>query len=493
MGSYNVNFPPFRDMVNEPFAGLWKNKRRIKLLWGGRGSGKSIAAIRLLILRALVLPYFKCICVRKVYDTCKESQWEAIRDEIEKMGLSDLFIFRVQPLDICVKHNRNRFLFRGLDKPDKLKGIKEPTHAWYEEGSQISREDWITVSTCLRSGTKKTRLEEIFTFNPETNGEQYEEFWIYKDLLAGHTKNTFDSAIEVENPVTGDPMRLEYSSIWSDYTCNPHLPPEFITFLESLRKVDPYYYTIYALGQWGNKPAGYQFYKTFSMDLVGFAEYIPSLPLHVTLDENVNPYLTFLVWQVRQRGDDLQLWQIDEICLPHPKNTLRATCDEFKRKYKGHTEGVYIYGDRTSIKADVKLEKGQNFFTLVETELSEFNPQRRLPSQNPNVKSRGEFINSIFAGSDPNVKITISGECKNTITDYQNVVEAADGSKVKKKVKDKQSGMTFEQFGHCSDANDYFLIELLKDKYLQYINGGVTSVFSTGRRNPYRGRKNQTI
>ena len=119
----DINLPAFRKVVNKPFADMMKNRNRIVFLWGGRGSGKSIAAIRYLIYRALTEPHFKCILIRKVYDTIKESMFEAIKDEVINMGLESVFSFKVSPMEIkCL--TGAKFICRGLDKPEKLRSIK---------------------------------------------------------------------------------------------------------------------------------------------------------------------------------------------------------------------------------------------------------------------------------------------------------------------------------------------------------------------------------
>lgn len=466
-----VEFPPFKTMVNEPFAGLAKNKDRIIILWGGRGSGKSVAALRLMIFRCLTEPYFKCILIRKVYDTIRESMFEALRDEIEIMGLTELFDFTVSPMEIKCK-NGNKFICRGLDNPGKLKSIKEPSCAWYEEGNQITEEDFITVSTSIRSN-KARFLQEIFSFNPETHGEGYEDFWIYKRFFSNQTTKTFRTVIEILNPVTKEMVEYAYTSIWSSYRDNPHLPPETIAMYEDLKNTNPHYYTVFTMGQWGNRDVSNQFYKGFTMDNVDVIGYNPNTPLHISFDENVNPYLTLTIHQVEQEGDNITINQIDEICLVHPRNTLADTCNEFKAKYKYHHEGLFIYGDRTSKKADAKLEKGQNFFTLAVKQLEQYRPTLRLPNVNPNVKSRGDFINDVFRGKYPGKKIVIGDNCTNSVQDYINVVEAADGNKSKPKVKAEKNGPSFERFGHTSDANDYLYIEVFKSLYLNFIKGGV--------------------
>lgn len=467
---YQVNLPAFRKVVNEPFKDLFKDDNRLLLLWGGRGSGKSVAAVRLLIYRALTEPYFKCVLIRKVYDTIGESMHEAIKDEVEALGLSSLFTFIKSPLEIrCI--NGAKFICRGLDKPEKIRSLKEPAFVWYEEGNQITEEDYINVTSTVR-GARARILQEVFTFNPEPEGGDFKEYWLYKYFFEGHHEKTFKSSIDVTIVEDGKPkvVTMGYTSVHSTYKDNPHYPAQAKAQIEQLKNRSPYYYKVFALGEWGNKEVGNLFYKGFTLDQVSPVEYNPEKPLHISFDENVNPYLTLTIHQV----EGLHVKQVDEITLINPNNTVRATCNEFKRRYADHSEGIYIYGDRTSKKQDAKLEKGQNFYTIIEEMLKQYRPTLRIPSKNPNVKSRGDFLNDVFSGMYEGLSFTVGDNCTNTIADYLNLQEAADGTKSKAKVRDKRTGVSYEQYGHTSDANDYLLIELYKAAYSSYINGART-------------------
>jgi hypothetical protein len=196
--------------------------------------------------------------------------------------------------------------------------------------------------------------------------------------------------------------------------------------------------------------------------------------------------MTLTIHQVKVIDGVTHISQIDEICQPHPKNTLRDTCDSFTTKYGQHKEGLYVYGDRTSIKQDVKLEKGQNFFTLVYDYLSNMSPVLRLPKSNPNVRSRGVFINDCFANRVDTARITIGDNCVNSIGDYLNIVEDSDGSKLKQKVKDKKTNTSYEKHGHTSDSNDYLYCEILNKEYNRYISGNKVSEYKHMRRDRLR-------
>lgn len=475
-----VELPEFKEAVNPPFAGLFDSLSRILLLWGGRGSGKSHAIVMLIIYRMLTEEYFKGILVRKVYDTIKESQFESIKQTIEDLGLSSLFEFRTSPITIrCI--NGNRLIARGLDKAEKIKSVKDPSFVWYEEGNEMTEEDFNTVSTTVRSN-KARILQEAFSFNPETESPDFADFWIYRRFFSHTTDKSFIHSIEVQ---TDDgPVTYSVTAIHSTYKDNPYLPKQIAGSYEDLKRTNPYYYNVYTLGLWGNKEVNNRFYKTFTMDAVKPVEYNPRLPLHISLDENVNPYLTLTIHQVETLNDVTEIRQLGEICLKSPNNTLRATCEEFARIYRDHTEGVYIYGDRTSKKQDTKLESGENFFTLAINYLSKFRPVERLPSKNPPVKSRGEFINEIFAGNVKEARLIIGEDCTNTIADYLYLKEAPDGLKFKEKVLDKASGVRFEKYGHTSDANDYLFIEIFRPSFDRWLTGGVIKKPIFGARRP---------
>ena len=470
--SINVELPDFEETVNAPFSGLYDSRARFILLWGGRGSGKTHGAVMLIIYRLLTEHYFKGILIRKVYDTIKESQYDSIKQTIEELGLSSLFVFKVSPLSIeCI--NGNRLIARGLDKAEKIKSIKDPSFIWYEEGNEMTEEDFITTSSTVRA-KKGALLQEVFSFNPESSEPDFTDFWIYKRFFSHTVEKTFSTEVEVEVDREGKKITESYQAevIHSTYKDNPHLPNSIASTYEDLKRTSPYYYEVYTLGLWGNKEVGSRFYKNFTLDAVLPLAYDERLPLHISLDENVNPYLTLTIHQAEDSNGVMEVRQIGEICLKSPRNTLRETCEEFARRYKDHKEGLFVYGDRTSKKQDTKLEKGDNFFTLTCNYLRAFNPVERLPSRNPGVKSRGEFINQILSGSIPGVKILLSSECTNTIADYLYLKEGADGLKFKEMTTDKSTKVRFQKYGHTSDANDYLHLQIFKPQFERFINGG---------------------
>jgi hypothetical protein len=216
--------------------------------------------------------------------------------------------------------------------------------------------------------------------------------------------------------------------------------------------------------------AGGEFYKSFSaVQHTADLEYNPKLPLHVTFDFNVNPYMTCCVWQI----DGKKAYQIAEICTTTPKNTTKGVCDTFKYRFPKHETGMFIYGDPSGMKQDTRSEKGYNDYAIILNELKQYKPSLRVSKQAPPVVMRGNFINQIFEFNYANISVQIDKKCNNTISDYLYLKEDSDGTKLKEKIKNVSTGVTSEKYGHTSDANDYFLCVAFAQEFAKYQAGDV--------------------
>jgi PBSX family phage terminase large subunit len=463
-----VKWCEWEKIINKAFNEVRKKidqfRYRYVILYGGRGSSKSDFVAKFLINRCISDKYFRFILIRNAYNTIKDSQYQTLKDIIIDLGLGELFEFKLQPLEIICKENGNKFLARGCDDTTRLKSIKDPTGAWYEEDIP-SEDDFITITTSIRT-SKADQLLEIFTINPEVKEGDYQENWFWKKFFKGRGKKSFEDKIQQD--IEGRVVELNYLVHHSTYHDNRWLPPEFIAFLETLKKQDPYYYTIYCLGEWGNRITGGAFYKAFNRGLtVTKTEYDPAKALHITFDFNVNPYMTASIWQIHNN----LVYNVGEIAAVSPKNTTQGVCTEIKNRYSQHQSGMFIYGDPSGKAEDTRLEKGHNDFTIIEHELRDFKPSLRIASSAPSVAMRGKWINSIFA-DQREVKVFISEECPLLIADLLNLKEAADGTKFKQKVKDEKTEVTYEKYGHFTDGMDYFLCEAFASDYIAFQKGG---------------------
>lgn len=460
-----IQFPKWTDLINRSFVPLVHNDDRYLLCWGGRGSSKSDFCAKKLIYRCLTEKYFRYILYRKVYANIKDSQWQQIKDIVEDWGLSSLFTFSQTPLEIrCI--NGNRFICRGGDEPKKLKSIKDPTGVWYEE--EIPDEDhFITITSGIRTAKAKY-LQEVFTINPEVEGN-FEDHWFYKRFFKDKPDGSFRSKIMVTLP-DGKEHIFRYTSHHSTFKDNRWITDSFVAQMLQLKDQNPYYYTIYCLGKWGNRSTGGNFWKHFNRaHHVGPCRYDQTKALHLSFDFNVNPYMTCLIYQI----DGNTAYQIGEITASSPNNTTQGVCKEFCARFPGHEAGLFIYGDPAGFHEDTRTQKGHNDYVIIMQELAKYRPTMRVERKHPSIVMSGNWINAIYFNKAGGVNILHDESCTATINDLQFVKEAEDGTMQKAKVKDKDTGITYEKYGHPSDAHRYFMTVAFGQQYTNWMRGDV--------------------
>jgi phage terminase large subunit len=191
---------------------------------GGGGSGKSVFIAQKIILRMLSEKPHRFLVLRKVAKTLRESVYAELKRIIYQWGLQQLFkIHKGELLIECT--NGNQILFAGLDDVEKLKSISGITAIWIEEASEINAEDFRQLDIRLRGQTKYYK-QMMITFNPIDINH-----WLKKEF--------FD--VKKDNATT----------LHSTYKDNRFLDDEAKKVLEEFKVTDPYYYSVYALGEWG--------------------------------------------------------------------------------------------------------------------------------------------------------------------------------------------------------------------------------------------------
>ncbi len=133
---------------------------RYKAYYGGRGSGKSWAAVTALILMALQKP-IKVLCCREIQKSIKESVKAQLDSRIAEMGFGSFF----ESLETEIRGaNGSRFIFAGLrTNPDSIKSMEGIDIAWVEEAQRVSQRSLdLLIPTIRMPGS-----EVWFTWNPD--------------------------------------------------------------------------------------------------------------------------------------------------------------------------------------------------------------------------------------------------------------------------------------------------------------------------------------
>lgn len=253
-------------------------------------------------------------------------------------------------------------------------------------------------------------------------------------------------------------------------TDNPHLPVEYI---ESLKGLPRYEYEVFVEGNWDIQlKTGGEFWKSFELNKhVRPIRYDENATLHITIDNNVYPYIAISVWQVIKFKDITEIRQIHEIPAKDPNNTASASAREFVKWAKtiGYEDVVFIYGDQTTTQRNTIDENKKSFLDKFVSEISKSFPiRKKIPSKNPPVALSGEFINAIYELEYDNNKIIINETCKESINDYILTKQDNDGKILKTRTKDPKTGVSYEEHGHYSDIKRYFITQAFKESFSKF-------------------------
>lgn len=137
-------------------------------LKGGRGSTKSSFISIEIILGMMRDPNANAVALRKVKENLRESVYEQLLWAIEVLGVSHLWHDSVSPMSLTYTPTGQKIIFRGADKPKKVKSSKLRRgyikYVWYEEVDEFAPEDIRTINqTFLRGGPTFT---VFYSFNP---------------------------------------------------------------------------------------------------------------------------------------------------------------------------------------------------------------------------------------------------------------------------------------------------------------------------------------
>ena len=218
-----------RNVFNDVYIPFLYNDKRTEIYYGGAGSGKSVFVAQKMIIKWLQGGH-NILIVRKTMRTNRKSTFALIR-QILSFWKIDPNWYEVNRSELVVtnKINHSQIIFAGLDDVEKLKSITFETgiltDIWVEEANEITESDYNQLDLRLR-GRCSVSFQITMTFNPVS-------------ALSWIKKRFFDQIDE------------SVSILKTTYKDNKFIDEEYKKKLESLKDIDPVYYKIYAIGDWG--------------------------------------------------------------------------------------------------------------------------------------------------------------------------------------------------------------------------------------------------
>lgn len=139
--------------------GLLLRPKRFKVMYGGRGAGRSWGIADALLLKG-VEKRLRILCARELQNSLAESCFLVLKDQIDRLGLG--FHYEIQH-DRIIGRNGTLFIFTGIkNNATKVKSFEGIDICWVEEAEKVSKNSWgVLIPTIRRPGS-----EIWISFNP---------------------------------------------------------------------------------------------------------------------------------------------------------------------------------------------------------------------------------------------------------------------------------------------------------------------------------------
>ena len=225
------------------------------LLIGGYGSGKSYHVAFKIILK-LLEEKRKALVIREVYDTIYESCYSLIAEILDDMKLlthdkkefnsrKEKVLALKSPLRFIFK-NGSQIIFKGMDKPEKVKSINDVSIVWLEECSEIKFEGYKELLGRIR--TPNVSMHFILSCNPVNR-----ENWVYRHFFVQLDDSGNEKVIVEENKFYDKRCIVKNNTYYHHSTVddNPWSPWQYIKRLDDLRNYDYPLYMVARFGRFG--------------------------------------------------------------------------------------------------------------------------------------------------------------------------------------------------------------------------------------------------
>ena len=107
-------------IIGSGYKEFWEDKKRYRVLKGGKGSKKSTTTALNYIYRLMKYPDSNLLVVRAVFGTHRDSTFAELKLATERLKVSHLWKNTISPLEMVYKPTGQKIIFKGFDDWQKL-------------------------------------------------------------------------------------------------------------------------------------------------------------------------------------------------------------------------------------------------------------------------------------------------------------------------------------------------------------------------------------
>ncbi len=121
--------------------------KRYKVLYGGRGAGRSWGVARALLIIGTERK-IRVLCARELQKSIDESVHQVLSDQVAGLGLQEFYTIQ---RDRIIGRNGTEFFFEGIkNNINKIRSFEGVDYCWVEEAALVSRNSWQILIPTIR-------------------------------------------------------------------------------------------------------------------------------------------------------------------------------------------------------------------------------------------------------------------------------------------------------------------------------------------------------
>lgn len=459
-------------------AALNNTDLRFIFIYGGSSAAKTYSIVQALLLDQAQKGYNLAV-FRKESTTIDDTVYADYKEITERLMLSSEVQFIEKEMRIPSSEVYTKF--KGLDDPEKIKGLSAYQHVYLNELSKFDFSDFKEAKRRLRG---KPGQKIIADWNPIS-----EEHWIKTEVV--DKEEWTDLPLTAVAPTKYNSLDPGYSSVKINASGNTlmicttyrdnywivghpsgqggFVDKATLDEFEWLRANDENDYNVYALGRYGTVQTGKEFFDNFSRvrHVKENIEMLSDQSVIFSFDFNNLPYSTCLAIQTKRDGSRLKIRVIDEICLRPPANTIEDIYDDIQYRMPWVKSAFYCIDPSGRANTQRKgREEAWSYDDMIRRTFASLIHGRSdmTPTSAPPLAFRRMAMKRILSGSE-NIDLEISDRCKNLISDFERLLIDTSGGYQKKRETDKATGLSYEKNGHCMDALIYLLASMFANLF----------------------------
>ncbi len=255
------------EIINKAYRPFFHSWNRIVVLWGGGGSGKSVAAVQTCIIRMMAYEAYNGLVCKQVHNSIKYTIFSEFRRWINEWGINKYFHITDTPMRIICKRTGSEFRFKGMQDVSNIKSFIYQTGPIVclilEEANQVHLRDFLQMNNIRMRGETVLPKQTIVIFNPDDS-----ESWLKKIFFdepmdevyhAEHDATDCEKIDMRTNDLDGPVARKGYGvyTLYTTHKDNRHYGKEEIKSLLQVADIDPGLANVY-IGtdeperRWGN-------------------------------------------------------------------------------------------------------------------------------------------------------------------------------------------------------------------------------------------------